>query len=120
MLMITRRIGERIVIGEGIEIVVTEIHRRSVRLAIRAPAGHLIFRGEVWDAIAKANREAASAAIDEDALGVIASAPPADEEPTPGPEVGEVPARIVRPAPLKAPASTPATPSHKGPAEHEP
>lgn len=70
MLMMSRRLGERIVIADGIEIVVTEIHRRSVRLAIQAPSGHLVLRGEVWDAIARANREAAEASsgVDEDAL----------------------------------------------------
>lgn len=73
MLMVTRRIGERIVIGEGVEIVITEIHRQSVRVAVKAPPGHVIFRGEVWDKIAQANREAAEAAssIDADKLAVI-------------------------------------------------
>ncbi len=67
MLMVTRRIGERIVIGEGVEIVITEIHRQSVRVAVKAPPGHVIFRGEVWDKIAQANREAAEAAAQLDA-----------------------------------------------------
>jgi carbon storage regulator len=73
MLMVTRRIGERNVIGEGVEIVITEIHRQSVRVAVKAPPGHVIFRGEVWDKIAQANREAAEAAsaLDADKLAVI-------------------------------------------------
>ena len=73
MLMVTRRIGERIVIGEGVEIVITEIHRQSVRVAVKAPPGHVIFRGEVWDKIALANRNAAEAAakLDDDKLAII-------------------------------------------------
>jgi carbon storage regulator len=86
MLMVTRRIGERIVIGEGVEIVITEIHRQSVRVAVKAPPGHVIFRGEVWDKIAQANREAAEAAakLDAEKMAVIdaidAPAPARTEE----------------------------------------
>lgn len=63
MLMISRRIGETIVIGD-IEITITEIHRTSVRLAVKADSSHLILRGEVRDAIEKANRQAAESAMD--------------------------------------------------------
>jgi carbon storage regulator CsrA len=63
MLMISRRIGETIVIGD-IEITVTEIHRKAVRLAIKADPSHLVLRGEVRDAIEKANRQAAESAMD--------------------------------------------------------
>jgi carbon storage regulator CsrA len=64
MLMISRRIGETIVIGD-IEITVTEIHRKAVRLAVKADPSQLVLRGEVRDAIEKANRLAAdSSAIE--------------------------------------------------------
>jgi len=63
MLMISRRIGETIVIGD-IEITVTEIHRKAVRLAVKADSSHLVLRGEVRDAIEKANRQAAESARD--------------------------------------------------------
>jgi carbon storage regulator CsrA len=63
MLMISRRIGETIVIGD-IEITVTEIHRKAVRLAVKADPSHLVLRGEVRDAIEKANRLAAESAIE--------------------------------------------------------
>ena len=59
MLMITRRVGERICIGDDIEVVVAEIHRRNVRLAVKAGPRQLILRGELRDAIASANRAAA-------------------------------------------------------------
>lgn len=59
MLVISRRVGERITIGEGIEVVVTEVTRKGVRLGIKAPHETLILRGEVRDAIEQANRAAA-------------------------------------------------------------
>ena len=59
MLMITRRVGERICIGDDVEVVVAEIHRRTVRLAVKAGKRQLILRGELRDAIASANRAAA-------------------------------------------------------------
>lgn len=64
MLMISRRVGERIVIGDGVEIVVTEIHRSSVKLGVQGPRGVLILRGEVHDAIEEANRAAAGVQVD--------------------------------------------------------
>lgn len=59
MLVISRRKGQRIAIGDEIELVVTELHRSSVKLGIRAPRGYAVLRGEVRDSIEEANREAA-------------------------------------------------------------
>ncbi len=59
MLVVRRRVGERIVIGNGIEIVITEIGARSVRVGVNAPRGVLVLRGEVHDAVARANAAAA-------------------------------------------------------------
>jgi carbon storage regulator len=47
MLIITRRKGQRILIGDSIEIMVTATHRSSVKLAIRAPQHVLVLRAEV-------------------------------------------------------------------------
>ncbi len=64
MLIVSRRKGQRIVIGHDIEVVVTEISRSSVKLGIQAPASHTILRGEVHEAIEPANREAPAADLD--------------------------------------------------------
>src|SRR4051812_47974900 len=77
MLMISRRLGERILIGNDIEITVTEVHRRGVRVAIKAPAGMSIVRGEIRDAIAEANLAAAAAPMETDALEGLVQPPPA-------------------------------------------
>ena len=59
MLILTRKRGERIRIGEHIEVVVTEMRRGHVRLGISAPPGVPIFREEIYQAIVSENRRAA-------------------------------------------------------------
>ncbi len=59
MLIIQRHVGDRIVLPDGVEITVAAITPRGVRLAVQAPRGVLVLRGEVYDAIAKANVAAA-------------------------------------------------------------
>lgn len=58
MLVITRREGERIVIGDDVEITIVAVGRRSIRVGVRAPVGTRILRGEIYESIAEANREA--------------------------------------------------------------
>lgn len=66
MLIIARRKGQRIVIGHGVEVLVTEVTRGTVKLGISAPAQCPILRGEVHDAILTANREAAKTELESD------------------------------------------------------
>ena len=51
MLVLSRKIGERIVIGDGIAVVVIEIRGDKVRLGIDAPAAVPVHRQEVYEAI---------------------------------------------------------------------
>jgi carbon storage regulator len=60
MLILHRRVGQRIVLTGGIEITVSEISRGGVRLAVTAPPGVAILRGEVHDAVVAANHAAAA------------------------------------------------------------
>ncbi len=64
MLVLQRRIGERIVLSGGIEITITAISKRGVRLAVSAPRGISVLRGEVYDAVAAANAQAATSESD--------------------------------------------------------
>ncbi len=57
MLIVSRRKGQRIVLGNDIEIVITDITRSGVKIGIVAPSSLTILRGEVKD-VAEANREA--------------------------------------------------------------
>lgn len=53
MLVLSRKRGERIVIGDGIEIVIVEIRGDKVRLGFDAPKDVSVHRKEVADAIAR-------------------------------------------------------------------
>jgi carbon storage regulator len=64
MLVISRRKGQSIMIGDEIELVVTDLHRSVVKIGIRAPRGTIVLRGEVRDSIAQANQSAAESMLD--------------------------------------------------------
>ncbi len=61
MLVITRRLEQSIVIDGRIEVIVVGITKDGVRLGIKAPQDIQVHRREVFDAIAEANRAAATA-----------------------------------------------------------
>lgn len=64
MLIIQRRVGERIVISNGVEITIAEVTKRGVRLAVRAPDGIVVLRGEVHDEVAAANAAAGDTSLE--------------------------------------------------------
>ena len=76
MLIVTRRKGQRIVLGNDIEIVVTDISRSGVKIGIVAPTSLTILRGEVKDAVEQANREALQSSFDEPLVQAEAAAAP--------------------------------------------
>jgi carbon storage regulator len=64
MLILTRRAGERVVIGDDILVTVMEVSGQTVRLGITAPDRLPIYREEIWLAVQEENRAAAEAAVD--------------------------------------------------------
>jgi len=68
MLIIARRKGQRIAIGNDVEIFVTEVTRGSVKIGIVAPSNTTILRGELLDAVEAANRAATESVADPAAL----------------------------------------------------
>lgn len=56
MLILTRKEGESIVIGETIKIHIIEIRGRQVRLGIEAPEDTYIYREEIYQKIVEENR----------------------------------------------------------------
>jgi carbon storage regulator len=64
MLILTRRPGERVVIGDEILVTVMGVSGHTVRLGIAAPEGVPIYREEIWLAVKEENRAAAEAAPD--------------------------------------------------------
>jgi carbon storage regulator len=64
MLILARRIGESIVIGDQVEVSVVDIKGDQVKLGINAPRAVPVFRLEVYRAIQEENRRAAAASPD--------------------------------------------------------
>lgn len=60
MLILTRKIGESILVGDNIRLVVLEIRGRQIRLGIEAPADIVVLREEIAQRLADENRRAAS------------------------------------------------------------
>jgi len=48
MLVLSRKVGQSIVIGNRIEVRVQRVSRDRVRLAIKAPENVGVDRGEIW------------------------------------------------------------------------
>jgi len=59
MLVLTRKVGEGIRIGDDITIILIEMKGGGVRLGIEAPSAVKIHRQEVYDRILEENKEAA-------------------------------------------------------------
>jgi carbon storage regulator len=58
MLILTRKIGECITIGDEIKVYVVDIRGKQVRLGIEAPTHAPIYRQEVYQKILEENRSA--------------------------------------------------------------
>lgn len=59
MLILARRMNERIIIGDDIEVAVLDIKGDQVKIGIRAPQNVKVYRQEVFEAIQEENRRAA-------------------------------------------------------------
>jgi carbon storage regulator len=59
MLVLTRKLGEKILIGDDIVVTVLDVRGDSIRLGVDAPRGVRIQRDEVVRAVAEANVAAA-------------------------------------------------------------
>ena len=79
MLIIARRKGQRILIGDDVEVIVTELSKGTVKLGIIAPTQRTILRGETKD-VADANRAAIHTSLDQ-LPGAGPAKPPKPESP---------------------------------------
>ncbi|MDN4613392.1 carbon storage regulator CsrA [Leifsonia sp. F6_8S_P_1B] len=72
MLVLTRKVGERVLIGDDIVVTILDARGDGIRIGIDAPRGIRIQRDEVVKAVTEANREAqAQAAAADDAEALI-------------------------------------------------
>jgi carbon storage regulator len=62
VLVLTRKVGEKVNIGDDIILSVLEIDRRSVRLGIDAPKSVTVFRQEIYERIKEENLKSARGA----------------------------------------------------------
>ncbi len=60
MLVLTRRPGESLMIGDDVVVTILEVRGDVVRVGIKAPRSVQVHREEVYRELQKANREAAS------------------------------------------------------------
>jgi carbon storage regulator len=67
VLIITRRPGEKIMLGDDVVIEIVEVSGSSVRLGIEAPRSLAVHREEIWRAVKHEN--AAAAATEPEHLG---------------------------------------------------
>jgi len=60
MLVLTRRAGESVMIGDDVVVTVLEVRGDVIRVGIQAPRDVQVHREEVWRELQAANRAAAS------------------------------------------------------------
>ena len=65
MLLITRRVGEKIMVGDDVVVEVIEVSGSSVRIGIAAPKSIPVYREEIWAAVQAENRAAAASEVDQ-------------------------------------------------------
>ncbi|BCJ87868.1 carbon storage regulator CsrA [Effusibacillus dendaii] len=71
MLILSRKQGESIMLGDGIEVTVVEVKGDQVRIGIQAPSDVSIFRKEIYLEIQSENRHAVQSARDIDKLNQV-------------------------------------------------
>jgi len=64
MLVLSRKAGETIWIGEDIEIVISEVKGEQVKIAIKAPRSIDIIRGELRQDVSASNSESVITNLD--------------------------------------------------------
>lgn len=58
MLVLTRKVGESIIIGDNIEVKIVAIDGDQIKVGINAPNDVKIYRDEIYKTIQEENREA--------------------------------------------------------------
>ena len=84
MLRITRRAGERVIIGGETVVEVLEVRGQTVRLGIEAPRSVSIYREEIWLEVKRENEAAAQQSAELPELPDLAGLPDPDDRPAAG------------------------------------
>lgn len=71
MLILSRKMNEKIMIGEDISVTIIEIRGDQVKIGVDAPKAVKVFRQEVYEAIRNENRAAATSNADLESLSKL-------------------------------------------------
>ncbi len=63
MLILTRKLNEKLIINDNIEIVILDSYKNAVKLGINAPSSVSVYREEIYQEIKKSNKQAQSTEI---------------------------------------------------------
>ena len=58
MLILTRKVNQKLIINDNIEIVILESYKNAVKIGVNAPNDVQIYREEVYNEIKKSNAQA--------------------------------------------------------------
>jgi len=72
VLILTRKLGESITIGDNIKVTVLGVYGRQVRIGVDAPIDVIVHREEIYVKIQEENRKA-SKTLKDDILNVVSS-----------------------------------------------
>jgi carbon storage regulator len=64
VLVLTRKVGEQVLIGEDIVVTILDVKGDSIKIGFDAPRGIKIQRAEMLAAVTEANQQAAAAATE--------------------------------------------------------
>ena len=64
MLILTRKVNQKLIINDDIEIVILESYRNAVKIGVNAPNNVQIYREEIYNEIKKSNKQALDLNVD--------------------------------------------------------
>jgi carbon storage regulator len=80
MLVLTRKSGEKVTIGDDVVVSILEIKGTQIKLGIEAPRGVQVHRGEIYERIQKENLLAAGVQPDDFAVAAELCGPAQHDE----------------------------------------
>ncbi len=80
MLVLTRKVGESIRIGDDIEVIVTAVDQNKVRIGVKSPRNIPVYREELYRRIQLENQQAANVAVNdlEEMLKIVKTPEPSE------------------------------------------
>ncbi len=76
MLVLARKVGESVIIGDSIEITIVDLRGDVVRLGIKAPVDVPVYRKEIYEQIVRENLVSSDVDLSLEELGNIIPTPP--------------------------------------------